>query len=142
MCDMSVEPDCPKSSKNRDLEAYQIKESECDVKKAMEAISHSKNPWKIPHKERWYCLWSGAPIPQEIEVDILRADELGKTLNSTFIQERLIHGHEKDLFDPVVRQKLKTMNNPNKAVCLRTSQGSLIQYKEQYDLTFKLLVKS
>ena len=89
----------------------------------MEAISHFTNPWKIPDKERLYCLSSGALIPLEIEADILLADELGKTLKSTFIQERLIHGHEKDFFDPVARQKLKTMGDANKTVCLRTSQG-------------------
>ena len=142
MCDMIDEPECPKSGKNCDLEASQIKKSECAIKKVMEAISHFKNPLKISDKERLYCLSSGAPIPQEIEVDILHADVLGKTFKGTFIQERLIHGHEKDLFDPVARQKLKTMNNPNKTVCLRTSQESLIQYKEQCDLAFKLLVKS
>ena len=82
---------------------------------------------KIPDKERLYYLPSGAPIPQEIEVDILRADELGKILKSRFIQELLIHGHEKDFFNPVARQKLKEMEDANKTVCLRTLQGSLIQ---------------
>ena len=142
MCEMIDDPECPKSGKHHEVDASQIKKSECAVKKVMEAISHFTNLWKIPNKKRLYCLSSGAPIPQEIEVDILRADELGKTLKSTFIQEQLIHGHKKDFFDPVACQKLKTMDNANKTVCLRTSQGSLIQYKEQCDLTFKLLVKS
>ena len=142
MCDMIDDPECPKSGKHRDLEASQIKKSECAVKRVMQAISHFMILWKIPDRERLYCLSSEAPIPQEIEIDILRADELGKTLKSTFIQEWLIHGHEKDFFDPVARQKLKTMENANKTVCLRTSQASLIQYKEQCYLAFKLLVKS
>ena len=138
---MIDDPECPKSGKYRDLKASQIKKSECAVKKVMEAISHFTNPWKIPDKERLCCLSSGAPIPQEIEVDILRADELGKILKSTFIKERLIHGHEKDFFDTVARQTLKTIEDANKTVCLRTLQGILIQYKEQRDLAFKLLVK-
>ena len=130
VCDMIDDPECPKSGKHCDLEASHIKKSECAVKKVMEAISHFTNPWKIPDKERLYCLSSGASIPQEIEVDILRADELGKTLRSTFMQEWLIHGHEKDFFDPVARQKLKTVKDVNETVCLRTSKGSLIQYKD------------
>ena len=142
MCDMIDDPACPKSGKHHDFEASQIKKSQCAVMKVMEVIFHYTNPCKIPHKERLYCLSSGAPIPQEIVVDILRVDELGKTLKSIFIQEQLIHGHEKDFFDSVARQKLKTMEYANKTVCLRTSQGSLIQYKEQRDLAFKLLVKS
>ena len=80
-------------------------------------------------------LSSGAPIPQEIEEDILHADELGKTLKSTFIQERLIHGHKKDFFDQTAHQKL---NHTSKV----KPQGSLIQYKKQRNLAFKLLVKS
>ena len=116
MCDMIDDPECLKSGKHRDLEASQIKKNECAVKKVMEAISHFTNPSKIHDKERLYCLSSGAPIPQEIEADILHADELGKTLKSTFIQEWLIHGHKKDFFDPVARQKLKTMEDANKTV--------------------------
>ena len=145
MCDVIDDPECPKSGKYRDAsqinEASQIKKSECAVKKVMKTISHFTNLWKVPDKERLYCLSSGAPIPQEIELDILRTNELGKTLKSTFIQERLIHGHKKGFFDPVARQKLKTMEDAKKTLCLRTSQGSLIQYKEQRDLAFKLLVK-
>ena len=82
---MIDDPECPKSGKHHEVDASQIKKSECAVKKVMEAISHFTNLWKIPNKKRLYCLSSGAPIPQEIEVDILRADELGKTLKSTFI---------------------------------------------------------
>ena len=90
MCDMINDPECPKSGKHRDLEAAQIKKSEHAVKKIMEAILHFTNPWKIADKERLYCLASGAPVSEEIEIDILRADELGETLKNTFIQERSI----------------------------------------------------
>ena len=82
-------------------------------------------------KERLYCLASGAPVSEEIEIDILRADELGETLKNTFTQERLKHGREKHFFDPVRCQKLKTMEDNNKTVSLTTSQGKLIQYQEQ-----------
>ena len=82
MCDMIDDPECQKSGKYCDFEVSQIKNSECAITNVMGAISHFTNPWKIPDKERLYCLSSGAPIPQEIEVDILHADELGKTLKS------------------------------------------------------------
>ena len=52
MCDMIDDPECPKSDKHRNLEASQIKTSECAVKKAMEATPHLTNPWKIPDKGR------------------------------------------------------------------------------------------
>ena len=82
MCDMIDDPECQKFGKHCDFEVSQIKNSECAITNVMGAISHFTNPWKIPDKERLYCLSSGAPIPQEIEVDILHADELGKTLKS------------------------------------------------------------
>ena len=76
ICDMIDDPECPKSGNHQDLEASQIKKSEWTVKKIMEAISHFTNPWKIADKEKLYCLASGAPLSEEIEKDIFRADEL------------------------------------------------------------------
>ena len=137
MCDMIDDPERPKSGKHRDIEVSQIKKSENAVKKIMEAISHFTNPWRIANKDRLYCLASEAPVSEEIEKDVLRADVLGKDLKKTFIQQRLTHGHEKHFFDPVTRQKLKTMEDANKTVSLTTSQGKLIQYQEQRDLAFK-----
>ena len=52
MCYMIDDPECPKSGKLRDLEACQIKKSECAVKKILEAISDFTNPWKIADKEK------------------------------------------------------------------------------------------
>ena len=103
ICDMIDDPECPKTGKHRDLGSSQIKKSECAVKKIMEAISHFIDPWKIAGKEKLYCLEYGALVSEEIKKDILRSDELGKTLKSTFIQERLKHGDEKHFFDPVTQ---------------------------------------
>ena len=64
----------------------------------METISHFTNPWKIADKEKLYYLASRAPVSEEIEKDIFRADELGKTLKNTFIQKRLKHGYKKQIF--------------------------------------------
>ena len=44
MCDMIDDPECPKSGKHRDLEASQIKKSECAVKRVMQVISHFMIP--------------------------------------------------------------------------------------------------
>ena len=75
MCDMINEPESPKSGKHCDLEASQIKKIDFPVRKITKAISHFTSPWKIADKEKLYCLASGAPILEEIEKDILRADE-------------------------------------------------------------------
>ena len=60
MCDMIDDPERPKSSgKHRDLEASQIKKSECAVKKIMEAISHFTNLSKIAEKKNYIALHLG-----------------------------------------------------------------------------------
>ena len=46
------------------------------------------------------------------------------------------------LFDPVKRQKLHTMEAARKKVKLTTSQGKLVQFQEQSDVAFTLLLKS
>ena len=46
------------------------------------------------------------------------------------------------LFDPVKRQKLHTMEAASKKVKLTTSQGKLVQFQEQSDVAFTLLLKS
>ena len=53
------------------------------------------------------------------------------------------HTNEDDrFFDAITRQKLLTMEGNNKFARLTTSQGKLIQYQEQSDLAFQILVKS
>ena len=95
---MIDDQECPKSGKHLDLQASQMKKSECAVQKIMKAISHFTNLWNIVDKAKSYCLAYGTLVSEEIEKDILWADELAKTLKNTFVQERLKHGHEKHFF--------------------------------------------
>ena len=142
MCGMIDDPDRPKGGKHRDLEPAQIRKSEAAVQNVITAISHFTNPWRISDKDRLYSLASGAPIPVEIEKDVLGADELGKKLKNEFIEKRLKHDSKMCFFDTINQRKLKTMEDNGKRVALTTSEGKIIQYQEQSDLAFKLLVKS
>ena len=76
---MIDDQECPKSGKHRDLEASQIMNRKCAVKKIKEAISHFIIPRKIVVIEKLYCLASGAPVSEEKEKNILLGNELGKT---------------------------------------------------------------
>ena len=139
---MINDPDCPKNGKHRDLEAAQIKKSEKAVQRVLTAISHFTNPFRTPNKDRLYSLASGAPMPEDIERDILRADRVGKALKADFISNRLGYASSACFFDPLPKQNLKNMECNNKKVTLKTSEGKLIQYQEQSNLAFRLLVKS
>ena len=108
----------------------------------MTAISHFTNPWRTPKKEKLFSLASRAPVPAGIEVDVLRADTVGKTLKEDFIHNRLGYASTKCFFDMLKREKLRSTEDNNKKVSLTTSQGKLIQCQEQSNLVCKLLVKS
>ena len=62
MCDMIDAWKCLRSGKLCDLKISQIKKSEADLKKAMAVHSHFTNPWKLPNKDRLYCLSSSFSV--------------------------------------------------------------------------------
>ena len=139
---MIDDPDVPKAGIHRELDAHNIRKSEWAVKQVMTAIRSFTNPWRIPIRDRLYSLASGAAVPHNVEEDCLRAEECGRLLKAQFIQERLKPNPEKAFYDPIPRQKLHTMERNNKSASPTSSQGKLVQYREQSDLAFKLLVKS
>ena len=60
-----------------------------------------------------------------------------------FVRVRLASGLSVDLFfEPLLRFKLKIMTACNNTAKLTTSDGKILQYKEQIDLAFMLLIKS
>ena len=84
----------------------------------------------IADKDRLYSLASGAPVPREAEVDVLRAEAVGKTAKETFISERFENGCETSFFEPIKRQKLLTMEACNKSVKLTSTQGKVIKQEK------------
>ncbi len=67
---------------------------------------------------------SGAPVPMDVETDILRAEDVGKAAKAEFIG-RLQSGEPGKFFEPIKRKKLKTMEASNKKVTLTSSQGKV-----------------
>ena len=142
VCGKMNDPDCRTAGKHRDLDAAQVRKSERAVKNVMTAISHFTNPWRIPNKEKLFSLASGAPVPADVEVDVLQPDTVRKTLKENFIQNHLGCASIKCFSDTLKRQRLRNMESNNKKVSATTSQGKLTQYQEQSNLVFKLLVES
>ena len=76
----------------------------------------------------------------EVKLDVLRTEAAENEGKETFICDRFINGSSEDrFFEPIKKLKLKTMD---KMIKLASSQGKIIQYREQSDLAFMLLVKS
>ena len=127
MCGLLDDPDSAVAGKHRELEQANIRKSEEAVQKVLSAIRSFTNPFAISDKDRLYSLASGAPVPFNVEVDVLRAEAAGKLAKETFIQERFQH-KTVGFFDPVKRQKLLTMEACNKKVLLTSSQGKVRIY--------------
>ena len=83
---------------------------------------------------------SGAPATDEIEDDVLCAEKAGEDAKELFITERLAKKH--DFFELSTRMNLKTFVHQNKTAKILTSKNKLIEYKQQGNIAFKLLVQS
>ena len=143
MCGLIDDPECPVKGTHRELLPSEIKKSEEAVQRTMAAIKNFTNPFEIADKDRLYSLASGAVVSLDVETDLLQAESLGKKRKEEFIKNRFVNGSPRDrFFDQNKKLKLKTMEACNKTVKLTTSDGRLIQYKEQSDLAFMLLIKS
>ena len=141
MAGMSRDEDNPICGKHRDLGKAEIRRSEAAVNRTMTSIDEWLNPFTIPNHDILYVLSSGSPVPAEVAIDGLRADEAGKIAKQAFIAQRL-QTHEKDFFDKITKLKLLTMEMTNEQTKLTTTQGNAIKYREQGDIAFQILVKS
>ena len=107
------------------------------IQNVITAISHFTNLWRTLNKEKNFSPASGAPVPAYVEVDVFRADTVGKTLKEDFIQNRLGYASTKCFFDMLKLQKLQTMEDNNKKVSLTTSHEKLIQYQEESNIALQ-----
>lgn len=124
MVDLIDDPECPKAGRHRELEKAEIRKSEKAVQNVLTAVSNFTNPFTIADKDRIFSLASGAPVTIDVEVDVLQAEVVGKAAKADFIK-RLQSGDPGNFFNPIKRNKLKTMEACNKKVTLTSSQGKV-----------------
>ena len=72
---------------HRDLQPAEIQKSDREVCETQDATCGFIDPFNITDKDHSYCVSSGARVPGEN--DILTAKMRDKTVNETFIKERL-----------------------------------------------------
>ena len=94
MCGLIDEPDCPKAGKHRELERAEIKKSEDAVQRtwSISAIRNFTNPFSLVDQDHLYSLASGDPVSSEVELDVLRAETVGKEAKELFIRDRFMNG--------------------------------------------------
>ena len=127
MCGLSEDSDSPRAGKHRELERAEIHKSEDAVQRTILVIQNFTNPFTIPDKNHLYNLASGAPSPPDVEYDVLHAERIGKEAKECFIRERFITAQsETKFFEPIKKQKLKTMAYCSKVVKISTTQGKVM----------------
>ncbi|KAG1666471.1 Adenylate cyclase type 8 [Nymphon striatum] len=133
-----------KADHYREVSATGIARSEAAVQRAVHAVKGFLNPFDMNDKSRLYIISSACPVSQDIERDVLRAEQAGLIEKVKFIRERLQKEGEpqRQFYDKVTKMKLLTMEKTNKKKKLTSTQGKVIQYQEQGDIAFQLLVKS
>ena len=115
MSGLSEDSDSPRAGKHRELERAEIQKSEDAVQRTILVIQNFTNPFTIPDKN----LASGAPSPQDVEYE-----RIGKEAKECFIRERFVTAQsETKFFEPIKKQKLKTMAYCSKVLKLSTTQG-------------------
>ena len=131
LCGMIDDPDNPKSGVHRECEKSQMTRMENAVQAVITAVrsGFKRDPFDPENgldKKRLYPIHSGRPVPEEAQVDVLRADALGAELKEPFVEKRL-KLREIDLFDPFNGIKLLTIEHGNKKVTITSTQGKVIQ---------------
>ena len=99
-----------KSSAHKELRPSQMKTSESNVKKVVDAICGFTNPFEVENRDELYCLSSGIPANSTVSDNLLQATDLGKKAMEQFIKERLVD-RTKKFHDPVTRMKLLLKND-------------------------------
>ena len=74
MCGLIDNPECPKRGKHREMERAEIEKGEKAVQRVMPAIKNFTNPFEAPDKTNLYNTASGAPVSQEVEIDVMEAE--------------------------------------------------------------------
>ena len=109
----------------------------------MTTIRNFTNLFKETIKSKLYNITSGAPVPLNVEIDFMEAEFRENNQKYDFTWVRLASGGSKDLFfEPIPQLKVKAMAACNKTAKLTTSDGKIIQHKEQSDIGFMLFIKS
>lgn len=102
------------SRPRRDLDAARIQTDEKAVQSLISTIEAMANPF-VCEKDGLVCISSGVVASEEIQKDLMRAEEVGQLAFTDFIERRLCgeeeEGREKDIFTPIKHQKLKTFAN-------------------------------
>ena len=127
------------SYEHRDLRPTEIARSQKNTSKALDAVQSFINPFTVDTKDKLLILSSGQAATDEIENDVLRAEEIGRAARDAFIEDRL--KNNRDFFEPIKRQNLKTLGGMNKKCAKKSTDHKVLQFKIQGNVAFQLFIR-
>ena len=127
------------SYEHRDLRPTEIARSQKNTSKALDAVQSFINPFTVDTKDKLLILSSGQAATDEIENDVLRAEEIGRAAHDAFIEDRL--KNNRDFFEPIKRQNLKTLGGMNKKCAKKSTDHKVLQFKIQGNVAFQLFIR-
>ena len=133
-------PDDISGRKHRDTRPSQVKKSEKAAFATVEAIQNFMDLFQEEMDDRLYRISSGAAVPLNIESDIMNAELSGTAAKKPFISGRLRKNEQ--FFEPIKRLNQKTYAHIEKALVVKTSSNRKVQYMQQANVAFQLLVLS
>ena len=140
MLQMANMSDGGSGRKHRDTRPSQVKKGEKAAFATAEAIQNFMDPFQVEVDDKLYCISSGAAVPLNIESDIMNAELYGTAAKEAFISGRLRKNEQ--FFEPIKRLNQKTFADIGKASVVKTSSNREVQYKQQANVAFQLLVLS
>lgn len=126
--------------KHRSLRHTEILKGEKLVQKAKETICSFLNPFDISDEDKLVIISSGRAASTEVSNDVLNAEIIGEQARNEFIEERITKGE--NFFQPIKRKRLKTLTDMSKVKRMRSTNNKIVQFKQQGNIAFNLLVKS
>ena len=127
-------------TKHHDFRPSEILKGEKLVERTREAVESFMNPFEVESETQLMIPSSGATASEEVQKDVLRAEQAGKDANEAFITTRVEAG--RDFFEPVKCFNLKTLADMNKKSKVTTTKNKVVQYQQQGNVTFQLFMKS
>ena len=126
--------------KRRDTRPSQVKKSEKAALATVEAIQNFMDLFQREMDDKLYRISSGAALPLNIESDIMNAELSGTAAKEPFISGRLQKSEQ--FFEPIKWLNQKTYADMGKALVVKTSSNREVQYMQQANVSFQLLVLS
>ena len=125
--------------KHRDVRDTERLRSEEYVQKTQQVICSFINPFDVDDRST-LAISSVAAVPPEISSDILHAERAGEAAYKDFVSSHLETGT--NFFQAISHLGLKSFTDLKKKMNISINNNKVIQYKEQSNRTFHLLIRS